>query len=108
MVNNIALVLFDAPPDPQVISDIVYSSQGTLNGNDFAAEFIRRKKLADKGIVEKQPTAASQTKAGSSAGEWSEVAKKGGGASVTGGQQSKESEVVGNFKMVPGRKKGKK
>lgn len=73
-----------------------------MDGRHFAEEFIRRKKLADKGIFEKQPT---DTQAGSSGG-WSEVAKKGG--PPTQPRDADASMQTAGFKVVPGRKKGKK
>lgn len=74
-----------------------------MDGRHFAEEFIRRKKLADKGIIEKQPTPSNEAKGGG-AGGWSEVAKKGSNAPKDeGGIQS-----GAGFKVVPGRKKGKK
>lgn len=91
-----------------MISDAVYANSTTMNGQHFAEEFIRRKKLADKGIAEKQP--GSDGKVASSGG-WNEVAKKGGhGGAATGAGASagaKEEPAVG-FRVVPGRKKGKK
>ncbi len=75
-----------------------------MDGRHFAEEFIRRKKLADKGVIEKPPAAAtsSDNKGG---GGWSEVAKKGGSSSSS---NQKEDTVPAGFKVVPGRKKGKK
>jgi PERQ amino acid-rich with GYF domain-containing protein len=76
-----------------------------MDGRHFAEEFVRRKRLAEKGVVEKQPT-STDTKNGSTSSGWSEVAKKGGGT------QPKEAETVAvpgpGFKVVPSRKKGKK
>jgi PERQ amino acid-rich with GYF domain-containing protein len=74
-----------------------------MDGRRFAEEFIRRQKLADRGISEgsassKGPT-AGETKNG---GGWSEVAKKG---PVNG---TKETEPTSAFKVVEPKKKGKK
>jgi PERQ amino acid-rich with GYF domain-containing protein len=89
--------------ESDVIRDIIYGASSTMDAPRFTQEFIRRKKQADKGIFE--PAAISETKTGSGAGGWSEVAKKGGSTS-----QAKDTDVVGaaGFKVVPGRKKGKK
>ncbi len=74
-----------------------------MDGRHFAEEFIRRKKLADRGVVEKQPPTPASSSDNKSGGGWSEVAKKGGSS---GGQ--KEESMPAGFKVVPGRKKGKK
>lgn len=76
-----------------------------MNGQHFADEFIRRKKLADKGIVEKQMSGDS--KAGGSSSGWNEVAKKGGHKDPA---PAGDAAIQGaGFKVVPTRKKtGKK
>ena len=89
--------LLQLPLDQSIISEAVYGSSKTMDGRHFAEEFIRRKKLAERGVVEKQ---ASEVK---TAGGWSEVAKK-GGSSVA----QKEDGMPAGFKVVPSRKKGKK
>lgn len=73
-----------------------------MDGRRFAEEFLRRRKLAEKGIVEHASTGSSngfstahETK---TSGGWSEVAKKG---------PVKEESTAG-FKVVPSKKKGKK
>lgn len=89
--------------DAALIADAVYANSTVLDGRWFAQEFIRRKKLADKGVVEKQPTNSPDGQSGSG---WSEVAKKSSYKEVS------EQEVVPvsapGFKVVPARKKGKK
>ncbi|KFA78803.1 hypothetical protein S40288_05498 [Stachybotrys chartarum IBT 40288] len=90
------------PLDLSLIADAIYANSTTMDGRHFAEEYVRRKKLADKGVIERQP---STDKASSSAGGWSEVAKKGGSV------QPKEPEIslqANQFKVVPSRKKGKK
>lgn len=91
--------------DTSIIADAIYASSTTMDGRHFAAEYVRRKKLAEKGIVEKQPL-VDASKNAASGGGWSEVAKR------TSGSQPKESEGAGiqgsGFKVVPSRKKGKK
>lgn len=100
----LAQTLVAFPLEPSIIADAIYGSSTTINGHDFATEFIRRKRQADKGVVEKQD--ALQTPTVGSAGGWNEVAKKSSvhkdGAAEEGGRQAAE------FKVVPGRKKGKK
>ncbi|EOO00166.1 putative gyf domain-containing protein [Phaeoacremonium minimum UCRPA7] len=104
-IDTFASTLLILPLDQQIISEAVYANSTTMDGRHFAEEFIRRKKLADKGVVEKQPTPINEAKSSSTGGGWSEVAKKGGPSS-----QVKENDAVGaaGFKVVPGRKKGKK
>ena len=87
----------------EMISDAVYANSTTMNGQHFAEEFIRRKKLAEKGIAEKQPGSDGPA---SSGGGWNEVAKK-GGHSAAAASVAKEEAPAG-FRVVPGRKKGKK
>ncbi len=65
-----------------------------MNGNDFAAEYLRRRKDAEKGVFDPVSSAGGF----SDAGGWSEVAKKG---------PPKEEPTAG-FKVVPNKKKGKK
>ncbi|UZP39694.1 hypothetical protein NXS19_007510 [Fusarium pseudograminearum] len=43
------------PLDAGLIADAVYGNSTTMDGRHFAEEFIRRKKLAERGVVEKQP-----------------------------------------------------
>lgn len=89
-----------------------------MDGRHFAEEYVRRKGLAERGVVERQPAASlagSEAKASAgSAGGWSEVAKKSGGSS-TPGAAGAASPAAGadpiqaaGFKVVPSRKKGKK
>ncbi|KAF7531678.1 hypothetical protein G7Z17_g13711 [Cylindrodendrum hubeiense] len=107
-VNDIATfqaTLDVLPLDTGLIADAVYANSTTMDGRHFAEEFVRRKRLAERGIIEKQPTAA-EAKASASSSGWNEVAKK-GGASV----QPRDGEAgmqAAGFKVVPGRKKGKK
>lgn len=93
------------PPEPDIISDSIYTSSQTLDGRRFAEEFVRRRKLADKGVIPDSGngmgTGFSSSGEGKSGG-WSEVAKKG----PTGGGGN---EVKGEaFKVVGGKKKGKR
>ncbi|KAK4666445.1 kinesin-like protein [Podospora pseudopauciseta] len=105
--DGLTNTLLEMPLDqPDIISDVVYSCEYTLNGKDFAMEFVRRKKLADKGIIEKDSTVASMpsdAKMVSNNG-WSEVAKKGSSSA----QATKEEAALPGFRVVPSKKKGKK
>lgn len=105
-VDTFASTLMAFPLMPEIISDAIYANSKTMDGRHFAGEFIRRKRLAEKGIVEKQPVISPSTDTlSSSAGGWNEVAKK---------SSHKDSAIDSNsiqgagFKVVPSRKKGKK
>lgn len=90
----------------EIISDAIYANSKTMDGRHFAEEFIRRKKLADRGVVEKQPTKSPSVDAQSStAGGWNEVAKKTTHKETTNDANSMQGA---GFKVVPSRKKGKK
>lgn len=99
----------ELPLESQLIAEAVYGCSKTMNGNHFAEEYIRRKKLADKGVVERQPTSSSSSAAATpgegkaaGGGGWSEVAKKGGHKE----QQQADAGIPGvGYKMVSGRKK---
>lgn len=69
-----------------------------MDGRRFAEEYLRRRKLADKGIIEPAKTGSASGFSGEKSGGWSEVAKKG---------PPKEEPTAG-FKVVPNKKKGKK
>lgn len=100
------------PLDTGLIADAVYANSTTMDGRHFAEEFVRRKKLAERGVVEKQPD-----NKGGNGGGWSEVAKKGSSsnsaaaaaaaAAATSPRDDASMQAAG-FKVVPGRKKGKK
>ena len=115
LVDSFVQDLLMLPPEIEIISDSVYASSQTLDGRRFAEEFVRRRKLADKGIVEPASNgigmqiggggAAGDGKSGS--GGWSEVAKK-GPAQTQAGQKDGEAQANANFKVVAGKKKGKR
>ena len=75
-----------------------------MDGRRFAEEFIRRHKLADRGITEGYASGSKGTVTGEmkSGGGWSEVAKKGPA------NGTKETESNSAFKVVEPKKKGKK
>ncbi len=104
-VESFASTLLVMPLDQSMIADAVYAYSTTMDGRHFAEEFVRRKKLADKGVIEKQPVALIGSDGKNSGnGGWNEVAKKGGS-----GAGKEEGNIPGSqFKVVPGRKKGKK
>ncbi|KAI1801791.1 hypothetical protein F4811DRAFT_532779 [Daldinia bambusicola] len=105
-IEAFANTLIGFPLVGDLISDAIYANSKTMDGRHFAEEFIRRKKLADKGVVEKQPAKSpSADMQSSTAGGWNEVAKKSSYKEPT----SDASLMQGaGFKVVPGRKKGKK
>ncbi|KAF2456230.1 hypothetical protein BDY21DRAFT_386652 [Lineolata rhizophorae] len=95
--------LLNFPSDLDVITEAVHSVSQTIDSRHFAEEFIRRRKLAEKGMVDPSPSssaaAAHASAAENKSGGWSEVAKKGPPAS---------KEEPGNFKVVASKKKGGK
>ncbi|TVY32524.1 GYF domain-containing protein [Lachnellula subtilissima] len=93
-VDDFVRMLSDFPPEASIITDSIYSNSQLMDGRHFAEEYLRRKKLADKGVVE--PAFGAGEKSG---GGWSEVAKKG---------PPKEETASQAFKVVPTKKKGKK
>lgn len=112
LVDNFVQDLLQLPPEVEIISDSVYASSQTLDGRRFAEEFVRRRKLADKGVVESAAGAqpmmgigggADTKSASSTGGGWSEVAKKG---PVNANAAKEESNA--QFKVVPTKKKGKR
>lgn len=102
LAQTFAAILAELPADAGIIADAVYAASTTIDGRWFAQEYIRRKKLADKGVVEKQPTPDAQSGTG-----WSEVAKKSSHKEVAEQDASPVTAAPG-FKVVPARKKGKK
>ncbi|KAJ5042325.1 uncharacterized protein L3040_004877 [Drepanopeziza brunnea f. sp. 'multigermtubi'] len=96
-VDEFVVMLRDFPPEASIIADSIYANSKLMNGNDFAVEFIRRKKLAEEGIVEPANNGSGFSSAKS--GGWNEVAKKG---------PAKVEEPTAGFKVVPNKKKGRK
>lgn len=104
-VDDFVQQLLFLPAEAEIISDSVYANSQTLDGRRFAEEFIRRRKLADKGIVDPVSPSAFADKNG---GGWNEVAKKGSTASSTAQGQREEEASNAAFKVVAPRKKGKR
>jgi PERQ amino acid-rich with GYF domain-containing protein len=102
--ENFVANLMDLPADNELITEAVHGVSSTIDSRHFAEEFIRRKRLADKGLVDniipKSGSPANGVSGG--AGGWSEVAKKGPSK-----EQPKE-EANGNFRVVPGKKRAGK
>jgi len=94
--------LLSFPLELEILTEAVHSASNTIDSRHFAEEFLRRRKLADKGIVDASAqSVAAETK--SAAGGWSEVAKKGGQT-----QQAQQSVDSAPFKVVAAKKKGGK
>nr|POE94518.1 gyf domain-containing protein mpd2 [Quercus suber] len=95
--------------DVELITEAVHSASTTLDSRHFAEEFLRRKKLADKGLVDHTalPKSASPfSAAGQQSGGWSEVAKKGPQKDAAAATAKEESN--GSFRVVAAKKKGGK
>ena len=96
--------LLEFPPDPQVLQEAIYGSSQLLDGRRLAEEFLRRRKLADKGIAP-EATASGSFLSGSvdnkGSGGWSEVAKK-----VPASAAKEETNSA--FKVVAAKKKNRR
>lgn len=82
--------------DIDIITEAVHSSSNSIESRHFAEEFVRRKKLADKGIVDASSLGGAKEVVSGNGGGWSEVAKK----------NPVKEEAPNNFKVVAGKKKG--
>ncbi|KAK8233114.1 hypothetical protein HDK77DRAFT_413807 [Phyllosticta capitalensis] len=100
-VDDFVSNLLTFPADLEIVTEAVHSVSQTIDSRHFAEEFIRRRKLADKGIVDSSGTASPGPVNGS--GGWSEVAKKGSATSQAAAQQAKDDVA---FKVVAAKKKG--
>lgn len=103
LVDDFVQQLLLLPAEAEIISDSVYANSQTLDGRRFAEEFIRRRKLADKGIVDPVAPSALADQKNAAGGGWSEVAKKG---SSNAHREEESSNAA--FKVVAPRKKGKR
>ena len=73
-VEDFVSTLMSLPPDHEIITEAVHGVSSTIDSRHFAEEFIRRKRLADKGLIDTaMPKSASPANGASG---WSEVAKK--------------------------------
>ncbi|KAF2089670.1 hypothetical protein K490DRAFT_37669, partial [Saccharata proteae CBS 121410] len=108
-VDDFILNLMSFPSEIDIVTEAVHSVSQTIDSRHFAEEFIRRRKLADKGIVDPVGTAspsAQLEKAGG--GGWSEVAKKGPAGKGGAAQAAQTAVDSADFKVVPAKKKGGK
>ncbi|KAF2668573.1 hypothetical protein BT63DRAFT_440721 [Microthyrium microscopicum] len=94
--DDFVQTLFAIGLEPEVLTEAVHYNSQTIDSRHFAEEFIRRRKLADKGVVAPDSTPALPTaNASNAAGGWNEVAKK-----------VQPQESPSNFKVVAAKKKG--
>ena len=115
-VDDFVSTMISLPAEADIIADSVYSASQVLDGRRIAEEFVRRRKAADKGIVmdagagtNGSVSADAGVKSGEGGGGWSEVAKKGpASAAVAGGEKGQEAGGREEFKVVAGKKKGKR
>ncbi|KKZ64173.1 hypothetical protein EMCG_01521 [[Emmonsia] crescens] len=107
-VDDFVQQLLLLPPETEIISDSVYANSQTLDGRRFAEEFVRRRKLADKGIVDPASLNAGSNGFGTvpdsnGSDGWNEVAKKGQSAA-----HREDTTSSAPFKVVATKKKGKR
>jgi PERQ amino acid-rich with GYF domain-containing protein len=103
-VDEFVASLLSFPADIEILTEAVHSASSTIDSRHFAQEFIRRHKLADKGIVDSSHASSPQDAKAGTGGGWSEVAKKGSQSNA----QQQNSLDSGNFKVVAAKKKGGK
>jgi len=89
-VDHFTATLLSLPPELDIISDSIYSASPTLDGRHFAQEFVRRRKLAEKGLL--PPESSSVNGVGS----------VGGGEAVNGMREGKRE----GFQVVGKKRKG--
>ncbi|KAI5286764.1 hypothetical protein KEM52_001871, partial [Ascosphaera acerosa] len=77
-VDDFVQQLAILPAEGEIIADCVYAHSTTLDGRRFGEEYVRKRKLADKGIVESSGSGGGFGIGGNGNAEgWNEVAKKG-------------------------------
>ncbi|PGH06227.1 hypothetical protein AJ80_08196 [Polytolypa hystricis UAMH7299] len=107
-VDDFVQQLLILPADTEIISDSVYANSQTLDGRRFAEEFVRRRRLADKGVTDPASLNAGSNGFGtvveSKTDGWNEVAKKGNSTTT----HREDNSATAAFKVVAAKKKGKK
>lgn len=85
----------------------VHSMTSTIDSRHFAEEFLRRRKLADKGLVDVTKSSSPANAGAGQSGGWSEVAKKGPVKAAEEAAGSPAGAGVGgaSFKVVAAKKK---
>ena len=104
-MDNFVQQLVTFPADLELIKEGVHGNSETVNAQHFAEEFVRRRRLADKGIIESASSTGTSSSPGApndvkTDGGWSAVAKKGNTPTA--------KEENSPFKVVASKKKGKK
>ncbi|GIZ36935.1 hypothetical protein CKM354_000040000 [Cercospora kikuchii] len=99
-VEDFVSGLFNLPPDNEIITEAVHAVSSTIDSRHFAEEFIRRKRLADKGLIDTAIPKSASPANGASAGGWSEVAKK------SGKEPPKEDLTGSGFAIKQSKKRG--
>lgn len=105
IADDFVSILMAISGDPETFVATVHSASNTIDSRHFTEEFLRRKKMADKGQVEPgapQKSASPHGAAANQAGGWSEVAKKGPV------KEASREESNGAFRVVATKKKGSK
>ncbi|KAF1952321.1 hypothetical protein CC80DRAFT_495396 [Byssothecium circinans] len=103
-VEEFVSALMGFPHDLELITESVHSATNNIDTRHFSEEFLRRRKLAEKGQFDERNTASpAENKSG---GGWSEVAKKSGQAAQQ--QQNALDNTNSNFRFVQSKKKGGK
>lgn len=95
--DDIVRNLGEMPAETEIIFEIIFSSSEIMDARRFADEYVRRRKLAERGIVD--PNNATMVQKTPVNGGWNEVAKK--------GPTKEETTAASGFKVVS-KKKGKK
>ena len=99
-----------------MITEAVHAVSLTMDSRHFAEEYLRRKRLAEKGLVDlSAPVKSASPLGGGAGGGWSEVAKKGPAAAAAGrtagevgAKEASGAESSASFRVVAGKKKGGK
>ena len=131
-MNGFVDNLLQLGTDPTILTQAVHASSQTIDSRHFADEFIRRRKLADKGISAENPmpalppgmatlaAATTATAAPAAAGSSSSAAAASSSGAVGGGapgggwsEVAKKNPAVqegglGSFKVVQAKKRGGK
>lgn len=98
IVDDFVATLVSLGSDVDILTEAVHSNSQTMDSRHFAEEFVRRRKLADKGVIDGNVSSSPAPEA-KSGGGWSEVAKK---------NPQTPKEEPNTFKVVAAKKKGGK
>ncbi|RPB11824.1 hypothetical protein P167DRAFT_575016 [Morchella conica CCBAS932] len=96
--DELIQTLLTFPAETELIAETIYTCTTTMDGRRFAEEFVRRRSAANKGIIIDAGTANG------GASGWNEVAK--GKPQPVTREVSPETNAA--FKVVPGKKKGRR